>query len=165
MDVSIAPVAPDERASLAALFQLYVYDFSDLMGLDVGNDGRFRAPQLDKVDADPRCEAFFIRADDKLAGFAIVVRRSRFTGDESVCDMDQFFVLRKYRRQTIGERAAAMLFDRFRGPWEVREQAENHGGIAFWRRAIGRYTSGRFQEVTLTDEPWRGPVQRFDSRG
>jgi predicted acetyltransferase len=163
VNVQLTKATADERAQLAALFELYVYDFSELLGLDVGDDGRFHGPPLDAYFSDPRRHPFLLRVDGKLAGFALVQQRSRLSGDESVCDMDQFFVLRRYRRHGVGERAAVWLFDRFRAPWEVREKAENLAGIAFWRRVIGRFTDGRFDEIILDDERWRGPVQRFDS--
>jgi len=163
MNVEVTVAAPDEQGRLSALFELYMYDFSEMFGLDVGDDGRFRAPPLDAFWTDPRRHAFLVRVDEKLAGFALVQERSRLTGDEGVRDVAEFFVMRKYRRRGVGERTARWLFDRFRGPWEVREKAENQAGAAFWRRAIGRYTGGRFEEIVLDDERWRGPVQRFDS--
>ena len=164
MTVEITPVGSEARDRLQALFELYAYDFSELLGIDVADDGRFRTPPLDVYWTDPRCHAFLIRVDEKLAGFALVQQRSRLTGDEAVCDMAEFFVMRKYRRHGIGERVAAWSFDRFRGPWEVRQKTENLAATAFWRRVIGRYTGGRFEEVVLDDERWRGPVQRLDSR-
>jgi predicted acetyltransferase len=164
VDVQVSPVGPEERARLAALLELYVYDFSEQLGLDVEDDGRFRAPPLDAYWTDPRCHAFLTRVDARLAGFALVRQGSRLTGDPAVYDMAEFFVLRRYRRHGVGERAAASLFDRFRGPWEVRERDTNHGATAFWRRAIGRYTGNRFEDLALNDERWRGPAQRFDSR-
>lgn len=165
MNVEVTVAGADERARLAALFELYVYDFSEILGLDVGDDGRFHGPPLDAYfGGDARCHAFVVRVDGKLAGFALVQQRSRLDGDESVCDVAQFFVLRRYRRHGVGERAARWLFDRFRGRWEVRQEAKNHAATAFWRRAIARYTGGRFDEIVVADERWHGPVQRFDSR-
>jgi predicted acetyltransferase len=75
--------------------------------------------------------------------------------------MAEFFVLRRYRRQGVGERAARAAFGRFPGPWEVRERAGNDAAIAFWRRVIHRHTAGRFQEVTWAGDLWQGPVQSF----
>jgi predicted acetyltransferase len=161
--VQVTPASRDDEPRLKALLELYVYDFSQMLGIDVGDDGRFKLPSLEVYFTDPRCHAFLTRADDKLAGFALVQQRSRLSGDEAVTDMAEFFVMRKYRRQGVGERAAAWLFDRFPGPWEVRERAANVAATAFWRRAIGRYTGHAFEELTLDDERWRGPVQRFDS--
>ena len=164
MNLQVTAAGPEEQARLTALFELYVYDFSETLGIDIGDDGRFRVPPLAAYWTDPRCHAFLIRVDERLAGFALVQARSRLSGDETVCDVAEFFVMRRYRRHGVGERVAGWLFDRFRGPWEVREKAENHAATAFWRRAIGRYTGGRFEEVVLDDQWWRGPVQRFDSR-
>ena len=161
MNVEITPASAADRQRLAALFELYVYDFSELLGLDVADDGRFHAPQLDAALADPRCHPFLFRADGKLAGFALVTERSRLSGDESVRDMAQFFVLRRWRRRGVGEAAARQLFERFGGTWEVREEAANAAAAAFWRRAIDRYTGGRFEELQLDDGRWHGPVQRF----
>lgn len=154
VDVRIARTTSDDRARLDALLQLYVYDFSEMLPLDVDESGRFAFPP---VEAD---HAFLFRVDDKLAGFALVQERSRLTG-APVRDMAEFFVMRRYRRRGVGEIAARWLFDALPGPWEVRQKAENVAAIAFWRRVIGAYTHGRFEETTMDDERWRGPVQRF----
>jgi predicted acetyltransferase len=163
VDTQIAPAAPEDRPRLAALFELYAYDFSEMLGLDVGDDGRFSVPALDAYWTDPRRHPFLIRVGEKLAGFALVHQGSRLTGDEEVWDMAEFFVMRRYRRHGVGQQAARWLFEQFRGRWEVRERAENHAATAFWQRAIGRHTGGRFEEVVCDDARWRGPVQRFDS--
>ncbi len=157
-------VVSAERPTLESLLQLYVYDLSGLFSLDVGDDGRYRTPPIDPWFIDPRNHAFLLRVEGKLAGFALVQRRSRLTGDESITDMAEFFVLKKFRGQRVGERFAAMLFERFVGPWEVRQRTANQPATAFWRRIIGRYTGGRFTDEVIDDERWRGPIQRFDSR-
>lgn len=164
MEVQVLPAGVADRARLEALFELYVYDFSPMLGLDVGEDGRFAVPpSVASYWSEPRKHPFLIRVSGKLAGFALVHEGSRLSGDASVRDMSEFLVLRRYRRLGVGEKAARALFDRFRGSWEVRERRENDGGIAFWRCAIGRYTGGRFEETVYDDERWRGPVQRFDA--
>lgn len=163
MDVRVAAAGRDEQTSLAGLFELYIYDFSEILSLDVGDDGRFQLPALDPYWTDPGHQPFLLRVDGRLAGFALVRDRSRLTGREGVRDMAEFFVLRRYRRRGVGVRAAALVFDRFQGPWEVRQRPENRDATAFWRRAIAHYTGGRFDEALWNDAQWRGPVQRFDS--
>src|SRR6516162_802430 len=98
MDVHVADAGPEDRGRVLALFEMYVYDLSELLGLDVGDDGRFHAYPLDAYWSEPRRHPFLIRVDEKIAGFALVHGRSRLTGDEAVTDMAEFFVLRRYRR-------------------------------------------------------------------
>ena len=134
-----------------------------MLGLDVDDSGRFEARSFEPYWLEPWRHAFLIRAEGRVAGFALVHQRSRLTDDPRVYDMAEFFVLRRYRRQGVGARAATLLFDRFRGPWELRERRQNRSAIAFWREVIGRYTGDRFEEVDRDDETWSGPVQRFES--
>lgn len=161
MDLTVTLAVAEDAPCLSSLFQLYAYDFSDLLGLDVDEHGRFRPPAYGGIGQDPRRRAFLFRVSGQLAGFALVHEGSVLTGDPHVRDMGEFFVLRRYRRAGVGEAAARALFDRFPGRWEVRERAENTAATAFWRRVIGRYAAASLDEVVWNDEHWRGPVQRF----
>jgi predicted acetyltransferase len=163
-EVRVVEVGADSRPVIDALTQLYVYDFSEMLGLDVGEDGRFTGPRMDGYWVTEGHHAYLIRAGSQLAGFALVEGKSRLTG-EPLKDMSQFFVLRRFRRRGVGAEAARWLFARFRGRWEVREAKVNVGATAFWRRVISDYTSGHFTEAAYDDEQWHGPVQRFVSGG
>jgi predicted acetyltransferase len=81
------------------------------------------------------------------------------------CDWSiaEFFVLPAFRRKKVGERAAGILFARHKGVWHVAELRTNRQAIAFWRKVIGRFTSGRFKEVDLKKDQWDGRVQVFTS--
>jgi predicted acetyltransferase len=161
VEVRVSPASEQELPVLRHLMSLYVYDFSELMGLDVEEDGAFKLPELAAYWRDPWRHPFLIRVDGKLVGFALVHGRSRLTGADGIHDMAEFFVLRKYRRQGVGEQAARDIFARFPGPWEVRERPSNVNAIAFWRGVIDRLTGGQFREVNWADDAWQGPVQLF----
>ena len=160
--MDLVPATRDDKPVLLALNEYYTYDFSELLGLDVGEDGSFGGARLDRHFDDPRCHPFLIRVDGKLAGFALHEGRSRLTGEEGVNDVAEFFVMRKYRKHAVGARAAFALFDRFFGPWEVRQVRANVGATAFWRKVIERYTKGACEELEWDDERFHGVVQRFN---
>lgn len=159
--MELVPATRDDRSVVLALNEYYTYDFSELLGLDVGADGSFGGARLERHFEDPCCHPFLIRVDGKLAGFALHEGRSRLTGDEGVNDVAELFVLRKFRQHAVGARAAFALFDRFAGPWEVRQVRANPGATAFWRKVVARYTEGAYQELEWDDERFRGVVQRF----
>jgi predicted acetyltransferase len=164
MHLDIHETTREEHPTLEALLQLYAYDFSDALTLDVSEQGRYLVPSLAPYGADPGAHAFLVRADGAYAGFALLQARSYLTGASGVHDMAEFFVLRRFRRHGIGAGVATRLFDRFPGPWEIRQRRENTMATAFWRRVLDHYTGGAFAEELLDDARWRGPVQRFDSR-
>ena len=156
--------AKDARDVVRNMFACYIHDLSEMAGIDVGDDGAFALPASfaawwDGPDATRR-HPFLLRADGKLAGFALV----RQIADETY-DMGEFFVLRKFRRSGLGRQAACALFDRFAGNWEVREMVSNAPAQAFWRRIIGDYTAGDFNDAREYFEAYKREfvVQRFRS--
>jgi predicted acetyltransferase len=161
--VSLAAVTESSRPALANLFQLYVYDWSELLPLDVRSDGRFPDELFAKyATEDAERHAFLVYADARLAGFAIVAERSRLTGEAGVCDMEEFFVMRRHRGRGLGRAAAVATFDRFPDRrWEVRQRDDNPAATAFWRKVIDGYTAGHYQELRWNDGTWVGPVQTF----
>ena len=147
MEIEIS-AAPDAFAVVQNLFALYAHDMSEFAGSDVEEDGKFAIPvsvasYWEGPDASQRYP-FLVRADGKLAGFALV---RRIATDPVTYDMGEFFILRKYRRSGVGRHVACGLFDRFAGGWEVRELPSNTAAQAFWCRIIADYTLDEFTEA------------------
>jgi predicted acetyltransferase len=71
--------------------------------------------------------------------------------------------MKQLRRTGVGAAAACAAFDCLRGPWEVRQRDENPAATAFWRRVIGDYTRGSYDERRWDGPEWTGLVQTFSS--
>jgi predicted acetyltransferase len=165
VSVALDPLSTADEPVLNRLMQFYVYDFSEIMGFDIADDAIFfSGDPKGKYRPEPWRHAFLLRVDGRLAGFVILDEKSRITGDPSVMDVAEFFVMRKYRRRGVGAAAATLAFDLFARKWEVRQTAQNAAATQFWRVTIARYTGGRFEETVFDDDRWRGPVQSFDAR-
>lgn len=163
MKIGLLPAQPAHRALLRHLYELYAYDFSEMTHGDIGADGLFTGDEFLDPWPDDRL-IYLIKVDDQWAGFAWITRGSYV--DPTIDDhylIDEFLILRRYRRQGIGEQAAVRLFNRFPGTWEVGEIPENSGAQAFWRKVIGRFTGDHFEERFADNDRWRGPVQVFQS--
>ena len=77
--------------------------------------------------------------------------------------MDQFFVLKKHRRNGIGTAIALNVIASLPGYWEVGQMTNNLPAQAFWKRVIASHTQGKYTEHTLTSGWWQGIVQCFHS--
>ena len=135
-DLEVLPATRDHDATVANLFELYAHDFSEFHDVELGDDGRFGHKNLPLYWSEPNRHAFLFRVRQKLAGFALVKRGSAMTGDESVWDMAEFFVVRRYRGYGVGTAAACQIWIRLAGRWEVRVMENNHVAYGFWARAI-----------------------------
>jgi predicted acetyltransferase len=162
MDGVIVAAGPEQEPVFAALMQLYVYDFSELLKLEIAEDGRFPFDRHRAYWTDARYQPFLIRTNGHLAGFVVVDGVSRLT-EEPLWDMSQFFVLRKHRTAGIGARAAAAAFHAFPGRWEVRVEARNTPAQTFWRKVVNRYTGGHCSEIAWDDDRFHGVVFRFET--
>jgi predicted acetyltransferase len=97
--------------------------------------------------SDPVAHPFVNLKDGARAGFALVARPPAFPRTSVAFRMAEFFVVEPSRRRGIGANAAALLFSRFAGDWEVLEDAHNRPALQFWRRVISRETAGRYSET------------------
>ena len=164
MRTELVNATPADRGRLENLLQLYLHDFSEIVRNAPQDDGRYPYPYLDAYWRDPGRYPFLIRADGQLAGFAFVARGSRVSGDATIFDMAEFFVVRGFRRGGVGDAAAAHAFSSFVGTWEVRVMEKNVGAQSFWERVVSSFTLGRFEDCTWISE--RGTnfrVFRFSS--
>ena len=176
MDLQIVEARAEDLAVVQNLVRYYIYDFSEYMGWDCPESGLFggcdELPQYwGKAPDDPQFRwpeawvgyPFILRVAGKLAGFALL----RKLGDAAppTFEVGEFFVLRKFRRQGVGKTVAQQLFDRFKGAWLVKQMEGNKPGQAFWRKTIGEYTGGDYEEFLEYDDRYglRMIVQRFSN--
>ncbi|MCJ7557800.1 MAG: GNAT family N-acetyltransferase [Gammaproteobacteria bacterium] len=157
-DVEIRVAQPQDRVPLQRLLEMYQHDISDIYDQDVDIHGEYGYP-LDRYFTTPSCKAYVGFVSGHYAGFALA------DGSVKVKDaghwMEQFFVLKKYRRSGFGVALAHFVFRALPGYWEVGQMAQNLPAQAFWRVAIHQFTNGKYVEYTAPNERWSGVVQTF----
>jgi len=153
VDVEITIAGPSERPVLENLLNLYIHDFSEVLGRAPDPDGRFTYDRLPLYFEESGRTPFLVRCGSDLAGFALVSSGSLVSGSPDVWDLSEFFVVRGLRRRGVGRSAASHVFRRFLGVWEVRAMDRNEGASAFWANTIARHTNGGFEVHPWESEP------------
>jgi predicted acetyltransferase len=162
MNIALRTAARPDRELIRRMMELYLYDFSEYTREDLDEHGQFVYGDLDYYWFEKTHAAFIVTVDDKLAGFVLVDEEVLIDGSQR--SISEFFVMRKYRRQGVGQHVARAVFDRLPAQWEVRVMAENTPAQPFWRRVIADYTGGAYTETAHTGAEWHGPVFTFDNR-
>jgi predicted acetyltransferase len=165
LDVQVVPAALEHQPVLANLLELYSPDFSEYIDLELQPDGRFGYSRLPLYWQEPNRYPFLVHADAQLAGFVFVTRASRLTGDPSVCDMTEFFVVRSHRKRGVGTAVARVIWGCFPGPWEVRVIESNQPAATFWRRVTASFAGPSVQERSVELDGRRWQVFSFVSPG
>lgn len=179
MKIDITPATESDRKIIHNMVSYYIYDFSEHMGWNIKTNGTFGGcddlaeywqtwhPETDEKDrwSDKSWQGFpyLIQVDDRIAGFALV--RHLGTTLPNTFDMGEFFILRKFRRKSIGQHVAHTLFDKHQGNWIVRQMIGNRSATTFWRTVISNYTNGTYQETKEEALHYKDIqiVQRFKS--
>ena len=167
MQIEISAASFREKNILQNLMQYYLYEFSEIAGLEIDDRGLFSDQYLDHYWNEPDRYPYLVRSQEKLAGFALLRRGTYFPHqldrDQAGMIVAEFFVMKRDRRQGVGTQVALDLFSRFPGRWEIAQEPNNQIGQAFWRTLISEYCGGEYSEYILDNASWCGPVQVFDN--
>jgi len=161
--VEVLPAAREQEPVLANMLELYAYDLSDVVDLQLSPDGRYHYPRLSLYWQEETRFPFLVKVGGHLAGFVLVSRGSLISGDPQIWDMAEFFVMRSYRRRGIGAAVAQEIWRRFPGPWDVRVLESNQPAQAFWESTIGAFAGSLAAPVSVEQGGKRRRVFSFVS--
>jgi predicted acetyltransferase len=145
----------DDREWIRAVYRDYLSELSasktglfPVLGDWNVREGEFLAGWFNDSSAHP----FVILHEGHRVGFALVSRPAAFPRRTADFRMAEFYIVDSVRRRGVGAGAAALLFSRFAGEWEVVEDQYNRPALGFWRRVIARQTGGRYTETRSVGE-------------
>jgi len=153
-DFVIRRVDRSYDTTLQNLFEHYLHDMAEWFQFDYGPYGRYGMDMATYWNNG--VDAWIPYVGDIPIGFALVGSAQAFIGDADAKDVDEFFVVRRYRRTGVGRDFARYIWDLHRGRWLVRVFQGNVPALPFWRGAIAEYTNHAFREDvrTVRDRPW-----------
>ena len=145
MRVELQLMSVDEKSLLIRLMELYNYEFSQFSNDDINEYGYYGYEHIDDYWNEEGRFPYLIRVDGKIAGFALICPHCIYRKEEGARCIGEFFVMLKYRRMGIGSKAAAQLFDKYRGLWEISYWRNNLPASRFWKKVVEEYTKNNYQ--------------------
>jgi predicted acetyltransferase len=162
-EFQVVLASPEQKQVLANLLELYIHDFSELIEIRLGNDGRFGYEDLDLYWKGPGRYPFLVMVDGRPAGFALVRKGSEISDDSDAWDMAEFFIVRGLRRLGLGMKTAHAIWKEFPGKWAVRVMDRNSLAVSFWARAIDQFVGEPVEAISLTRGEVTWQVFTFES--
>lgn len=156
-----------QKQIIANLLELYAYDFTEIWGFDIGDDGRYGYKFLDLFWNEPEYYPYLIYVDNKLAGFALIqkgLKQFSILADNNMWNMTEFFIMKKFRHKGIGSLVAHQIWDNFKGKWQIRVLKDNPQATHFWTNAIQSYTKTTPSADIITFEGDDWLIFKFESR-
>ncbi|HBM66283.1 MAG TPA: GNAT family N-acetyltransferase [Pseudomonas sp.] len=151
LPIALLPTTLDQASLIRNLYQFYCYESSDWEQEDVEADGRFyiHEEHLQRYWQDDGWGAYLVLVDGFIAGF-VLVERSELPGIDAQ-ELADLFILKKYRRQGIGQAVALQLLGG-EGDWLLRCYAQDLPAVAFCNAVLASLPRPA-QAIALGDEP------------
>jgi len=146
MNITVEPVKKEEKEILRNLLEKYNYEFSQYNNLDINHLGLYGYDYLDYYWTEKNKYPFFIKLDNKLAGFILINDYPEVITDTNYT-ISEFFVMYKYRRCGIGKYAVKYILDKFNGKWQLKYHPKNEISKNFWIKTISEYTKGKYEII------------------
>ncbi len=162
-NLEISKIGPESDLVLRNLFQHYVHDMAEWFEIDTQADGSYSYDT--SLIWENGYDAYLAKVGDSIAGFALVGSAKDWLDDARAHDVHEFFVIRRFRRNGLGQRMATLLWNERPGEWLVRVLELNAPAVLFWRAAISSYSRGSYKEEgrIVKGRSWR--FFRFASKG
>ena len=158
--MEIAKVTRNEAEILKNLMSLYLHDMSEYADfLRLSIDGSYKYQNLGYYLAKDELSAFFIKIDSEIAGF-ILSNRPPYIPDDCDISIQEFFILKKYRKKGFGSQVASTFFKKFPGKYFVAQLIGNKPAIEFWR-SVYRQLKLEFEEREEINSGVKVLTQRF----
>ncbi|MBU2899327.1 GNAT family N-acetyltransferase [Vibrio hepatarius] len=135
MDIELREIRQSQQSVLENLFSYYVYDMTEFMGWSIPENGQFifdkntLTSYWNQEDHIP----YFIYIENEIAGFALL---RRYPQCKNTWDIEQFFILRKFKGQGVGKQVFHKLTSKYRGQWQIRVLKQNTAAMMFWIAAV-----------------------------
>jgi predicted acetyltransferase len=133
--IEIYPASIEDMPVIENLLEYYTYEFSESAHLDVGLNGRFGYDDLDDYWKDDSLYPYLMTIGGKYCGLALVQPGSVGSGKTGIWDMEDFFIMHRYRRRGLGTELARHVWHKHPGQWEIRVLDGNTPALQFWSAA------------------------------
>jgi len=147
MQMTLKRVEADKENVLINLMEKYEYEFSQYHHWDVHENGLFGCYFEEEYrEENGKYAAFLIEVDSKLAGFVMI--GDGISGDRKTdYQINELFIMHKYRRLGIGKQALFKILDTYKGTWQVNYHANNTASACFWERITDEYSDGKYEII------------------
>ena len=153
MDIILEEIELEKNCIFDNLMQLYLHNISLSFPMDFdSNTGMYKYDNIEKYFENDNNKAFFILKENEIAGFMLI----DLLNEKNI--VQEMFILNNYKRKGVGKIAIDILFNKFKGNWEIRSLPCADIAEKFWISSVKNYTNdnfnleyvGKFNRAVLT---------------
>ena len=139
MEIILKEIELEKKDILNNLMQLYLHNISLNFPMDFdSNTGMYEYDDIEKYFENDNNKEFFILKENEIAGFMLI----DLSNEKNI--VQEMFILNNYKRKGVGKTAVSILFDKFKGNWEIKSLLCSENAEKFWISSVKEYTNNQF---------------------
>ncbi|WLR55219.1 GNAT family N-acetyltransferase [Mesobacillus subterraneus] len=133
MKVTLEKINQDKKEVLRNLYSLYLHDLSAYTdGLQISESGSFEFDSFSLIGEKEGVTPYFIIADEKLAGFVLILEAPFTTRVDKV--INDFFILNTFRGKGVAKAAVTEIIAENKGSYYISQLVNNLTAVHFWKK-------------------------------
>ena len=150
MKVTLEKINQDKKEVLRNLYSLYLHDLSTYTdGLQISESGSFEFDSFSLIGEKEGVTPYFIIADEKLAGFVLILEAPFTTKVDIV--INDFFILNSFRGKGVGKAAVSEIFTHNKGSYYVSQLVKNQKAVHFWKKVYQQERTDFVEQTEIQD--------------
>lgn len=145
--IELVEVKPENRELLWNIHQKYLYEMTNYYDDEMDQAGNYHYGYFDAYFTEPERKALFIYCDKRLAGFVMINPYSYIDGKPDYV-LAEFTIFPVYRREHIASETAEMIFNQYKGRWEIKYNERNTAAKRLWNQVSAKYSP---QKICLNE--------------
>ena len=136
--IKLIDIRPEDRELFWNIHQKYLYEMTNYYDDEMDEAGNYHYGYFDAYFTEAQRKAMFIYDDKHLAGF-VMINPYSYLDEKPDYVLAEFTVFPIYRKKHIAKEAVEMIFDRYKGSWEVKYNEANIPAKKLWNRMCAKY--------------------------
>jgi predicted acetyltransferase len=146
IDVQLEHSTVEDKEYIKKLYQLYAHDLSEFVDAQLDSEGLFDDSFVDNYYDGGQLKSLKIKQQDRIIGFIFCS-----TGQTVDYVIQEFFVLRNYRRQGLARQALKQFFALYDGKIGFVVLKKNKPAQLFWGNIFKYYGINYTKDETTAD--------------
>lgn len=136
--IELIDIKPKDRELFWNIHQKYLYEMTNYYDDEMDEAGNYHYGYFDLYFIDSNRKAMFIYFNKHLAGFAMINPYS-YINEKPDYVLAEFTIFPIYRKKHIASKAVEMIFNQYKGSWEVKYNEKNIAASKLWNTMCGKY--------------------------
>lgn len=136
--IQLIPVKEKDKTLFWSINQKYLYEMTLYYPDKMDENGNYHYGYFEQYFVDEKRKAYFIYNDDAIVGF-VMINPYSVLNHEPDYTIAEFTIFPSFRGKHLASQAVKLIFDRFKGSWEIKFSDNNLAAKRFWTQITAKY--------------------------